>query len=1013
MRNAFVLLFLLLFNVGFSQQARQYSFTHYSITNGLTSNIISSVVQDDDGYLWIASANGLQRFDGKSFITFRASKSKKGGLPDDNITGVYKDRKGKLWLTFSTNEVGIFDTRTFVFEKVAVSRKPEKEYRGKYFLESPEGNLLLIYIKGGIYKFDAGMQAFVQDRDLIKVPPGWVPESVKWDSYRKKYWIIGEKGIALFNPANRKLSYNKNNEENEPVIDKLSHETYLYGITPLKNGDLIFAKWPPVTGAPSVFHYSRGANSYQSFYLNNKVGLGYIEINGIIQQRAGRVWVFGYPFLVEWNIERDNLKLIPNEYRNEQSLKYDYIHSAYEDKQNNLWLCTDNGLFQFNPDAQVFNSYSLLRENQKEIKEVPIRTVVEVGEHIYVGTWGNGLYIYDKKMNPVPIPSSLLSEAKAGISIWDMLVHSKTGKIWMVYQGGKVLVYDPVKNTNVQWLPEIFDQRTIRQIEEDHLGNLWFGNQGGKYVKWDYKASGGDHKKGYKVVFESRFPHKMFVDKQGYLWVATFGGGLLKVDPSTEKIVTKFSDDAPEGFKLSNSVPLDVFQYNDSIVIAITNCVNLINTKTNKIDIIDTEDGLPSMLPQTGAVDKDGILWLGMLNGICRANLQKKTFIMYDRRDGIAHDKFTLNGGNYLSDGRMFFATNHDMVVFDPERVAKSVMPVMPVLTSFKQGAKTMLVDSLFREQRLVLPHDKNSISIEYGSLQFTGQNTLHYFYKLENLDKDWIHTEAGTPAIYNYLPPGEYVFKVKTENADGVTSPELSSFTIVIRPPFWKTWWFYGLVILAVILILYLIDIERVKKQKALQSVRTQIAGNLHREVNDTLNNINVLSEIAKIKADKNIEQSKEFIDQISDKSKYMIEAMDDMLWSIDPVNDNMRKTILRIRELTEGLMNAYSCDIDLIIDHKVEKLELDMKQRHDFIFFYKEAVSFLLQRIRCQQVFVNISQKKSKLLMEILTECDERANLKAVLGKVVKQRAESLGANVEIMSDRKTLSLVLQIDL
>ena len=187
MRYLFVLLFLLLSTVVISQQARQYSFTHYSITNGLSSNIISSVVQDDDGYLWIASANGLQRFDGKSFITFRASKNIKGGLPDDNITGIYKDRKGKLWLTFSINEVGIFDTRTFIFDKVPVIRNAEKEYRGKYFLETSDGNLLLIFIKGGIYKFDAGKQAFVQDRELIRVPPGWVPESVKWDSYRKKY----------------------------------------------------------------------------------------------------------------------------------------------------------------------------------------------------------------------------------------------------------------------------------------------------------------------------------------------------------------------------------------------------------------------------------------------------------------------------------------------------------------------------------------------------------------------------------------------------------------------------------------------------------------------------------------------------------------------------------------------------------------------------------------------------------------------------------------------------------
>ena len=220
-------------------------------------------------------------------------------------------------------------------------------------------------------------------------------------------------------------------------------------------------------------------------------------------------------------------------------------------------------------------------------------------------------------------------------------------------------------------------------------------------------------------------------------------------------------------------------------------------------------------------------------------------------------------------------------------------------------------------------------------------------------------------------------------------------------------------MILLAILLILYLLDSERLKRQKSLLSVRSQIAGNLHREVNETLNNINVLSEIAKMKADKNIEQSKEFIDQISDKSKYMIEAMDDMLWTIDPLNDNMRKTILRIKEITEGFITFYKCDIDLIVDHKVESLELDMKQRHEFLFFYKETMSFLLQRLQTKQVFVNINQKRSKLLMEILTECEEKTNLKTVLGKVVKQRAEALGAHVEIMSDRKTLSVMLQVDL
>ena len=1013
MKSIYIAILILASFSASAQQSRQYSFTHLSIREGLASNVVSHIAQDEEGYIWIGTANGLQRYDGRSFITFRKDRNKLHSLADDNIQLVYKDKKGYLWLSFSNNKVGFFDTKTFRFKEVPIKRDYESLFRGKYFVETPEGDLLLVYIKAGIYKYIKELDQFVPDSNrTVRIPKGWIAESLKWDTIRKKYWIVGEQGIALYNPQNKKLSYRHNNTENDPVINKFSSETHLYGIQPLANGDLIFAQWIPVTGSPSFFHYNNKTGDSTTFFLGNRVPLGYHEVSGYLEQKNGRFWMYGSPFLIEWDYRLNQLHAVPNEYKNEQSIKFDYLHSAYEDRDRNIWLCTDNGLYIFNPESQVFNIYNLVRPKVSVNKEAPIHTVIEINNKIMVGTWGEGIYLYDQQFNPLPLPSSLLTETKPGVSIWDMLIHSKTGKLWIVYQGGKILVYDSVKNKAEIFFPEVFEKRTIRQIVEDQQGNLWFGSQSGNIIKWTYDKANPDHKSGFKIVYKSQHAHKMYVDKKNNLWVATFGDGLLKINPVTESLIKRFTDQGPANTTLSNSVPLDVFEYNDSVMVVIANVVNLLNTKTNKVEQLTTEDGLPSMTTVSGLTDDEGILWIGMLNGICRVNIPKKTFILYDRRDGILHDKFHLNSAYHLRDGRMVFVTHHDIVVFNPKKIDVADKPVKPTITAFRQGHTSYLIDSLFKHERLVLPYNKNSIVIEFSSLQYLKQN-IHFFYKLEGLDKEWIHTESAVSANYNYLPPGDYTFKVKSENADGITSEETSSFVIVVRPPFWNTWWFYGLVILAVLLILYLLDAERVKRQKSLQNIRTQIAGNLHREVNETLTNINVLSDIAKIKADKNIEQSKEFIDQISNKSKYMIEAMDDMLWTIDPLNDNMRKTILRIKEITEGLITFYKCDIDLIVDHKVERLELDMKQRHEFLFFYKETMSFLLQRLQTKQVFVNINQKRSKLLMEILTECEEKTNLKTVLGKVVKQRAEALGAHVEIMSDRKTLSVMLQVDL
>jgi hypothetical protein len=284
----------------------------------------------------------------------------------------------------------------------------------------------------------------------------------------------------------------------------------------------------------------------------------------------------------------------------------------------------------------------------------------------------------------------------------------------------------------------------------------------------------------------------------------------------------------------------------------------------------------------------------------------------------------------------------------------------------------------------------------------------------MEGLDKDWIHVDRPMEAIYNSLPPGDYVFKVKSENADGMTSEEVASIPIVVRPPFWKTWWFRSLIGLLFIMVLYVIDRERVKRRESLANVRKQIRANLRDELSTTLNNINVLSEIAKIKADKNLVQAKEFIDQISDKSRYMDEVLEDTLWSIDPANDSMKKFILRIRELTEALKSLHEIEIDLIVDSKVQSMELDMKLRYELLFYYKEAMSFIIQNLNCDQLFVNINKTKSKLYIEILSECgSDDQGFETNFENVVSKRVKALPASLDTLSDSKSFSAILYVNL
>jgi len=204
--------------------------------------------------------------------------------------------------------------------------------------------------------------------------------------------------------------------------------------------------------------------------------------------------------------------------------------------------------------------------------------------------------------------------------------------------------------------------------------------------------------------------------------------------------------------------------------------------------------------------------------------------------------------------------------------VQRNPPPDVKIL-DFKVANRSLLVDSLTSLNKITLEENKNSISISFGTLSYLRKNKKVFYYKLDQIDEDWVLADDFHMAMYNHIPSGNYVFNVKSVNGYGISSRNTTTLTLFIKPPFYKTWWFYGIIFLISVAILYWIDRERVRRLLVLHEVRTQIASNLHHDVNTTLKNIHLLSEIAKIKADKDLAKSKEYIDQINTKSRKMMD--------------------------------------------------------------------------------------------------------------------------------------------
>ena len=1015
MRQFLLVLFLLIAfrDSMFAQQARQYAFKHFSTLNGLVSNSVHSIAQDKQGYIWMATSNGLQRYDGNAFLTFTANENRPKSIPSNNIYHIFIDSRNNLWLLGENNSIGIFDTKKFEFSKVKLQKGfvPGNQPR---FVEYISGELMLIDNNGDIFLYVEKENAFKQANNILPRPPEWKLSHVIWDDFNKKFWMSANKGLLLYDPATKNMSYSGHNISNDPIITAFKDAVGLTEIIFDKKGNLLAVKQQRSSDTPELLYYEKGSSTIQVLSLTDQLGVRHFHTDGFTLQKNGRIWLYGMPFLAEWSqTERKFIPVVKGD-KGQQSGYFNRVYQTYEDRENNIWVASDNGVLLFHPDIQAFSSYDLIRPGSAVSREL-VQAVAEAKDgSIFVGTWRGGLFAYDKHLNPMALPPVYKTKGLT-MSVADMDNHKPTGTIWLTQEQGKIDVYHPEKNTVIEINDTIFKGSTIRQITSDTSGNIWLGTQGGRLIKWDYKKSNGDPRKGYEVVFQTSIIRKVHFDYQGYIWVATANNGLYKINSKTLKVVQHFSIDSPNGTRLFTNNVKDITYYNDSTLLVAAGCLNIINKKTNTVQFFSTKEGLPSNTLESVQKDKNGNVWMGMTNGLARLNYEKKIISYYDRRDGITYDKFMQTGVQQLSGNRLFFFTDHNFMAFDPDQVSPKQLPPRPYITSFRLGNLPLSIDSLQREKQVVLRYTDNSFSIDFSAMSFLQQQKLHYYYKLEGLNNEWIHTDRPTAISYNYLPPNTYTFLVRTENIDGLSNNAMARLTIVINAPFWKTWWFYSLLLLAFITIWYLVDRERVNKRKMLLQVRSEIANNLHDDISTNLNDINILSEMAKIKAGKNVEQSKDFIAQISDKSSSMILAMDDMLWSINPANDSMKNTINRIKELTNGLMSGNDIDIELMLDNKLEEQELDMKLRHDIYFLYKEAVTFFAKNGQFRQIFVNLKYKKQTLMIEILSERPEQNQLdfESQLNRTLKKRAEHLSVEYHFSMEAKHSLLVLTIPL
>ena len=336
-------------------------------------------------------------------------------------------------------------------------------------------------------------------------------------------------------------------------------------------------------------------------------------------------------------------------------------------------------------------------------------------------------------------------------------------------------------------------------------------------------------------------------------------------------------------------------------------------------------------------------------------------------------------------------------------QTASHQVPPHIVITDFKVLNQTLPLDSLLKLNQVQLPNEQNTFSISYSLSSTLQHDTIIYYHKLEGADPDWIRTPLPQTVNYILLPPGSYTFLVKAESRNKLFQTAITRVPIVIRIPFWLTGWFILGCCCLFSGIIYYLHRQSINRILAIEALRQKVARDLHDDMGSVLSTINILSLMAKDKLRDDPLKVSEYLTKISDNSTRMMETMDDIVWSINPANDNMDKVIARMRAFATEVLEAQNADLRFTIAPEVEHVNLNMEQRQDLFLIFKEVVNNAAKYAGPTQVLISLVLLKDSLQLSvqdngigfIVDEADSGNGLNNM-----RKRTLQLGGEIHIQS-------------
>jgi two-component sensor histidine kinase len=631
--------------------------------------------------------------------------------------------------------------------------------------------------------------------------------------------------------------------------------------------------------------------------------------------------------------------------------------------------------------------------------------------HLYLGANDSrGLYDWDEKNKKWFVIPPAVNPGKNGLST--LTIYKDSRSVLWLGTGSGLWFLDPASRKLWPFLapdgnPLPLKDPTIYTIMEDDRFNLWIGTQNEGVIKIDsprmrithYRHNPQDP---YSFIDGGRC-RAICSDKFKNIWIAT-DNGVSIFDPEKNRFRNDLMDSLFQ-FGVTKRWINGIVRDTLGRMWMIADAAGLLRVETPenghfRFKLFNMSNGLNN--PTTGRMIMDATGGIWMINyGLLYINPYDESFHLFDEHNGLSrplsYDEslYTDPDGNIYIGGKGMFETNNIRNLdFTP-------LTIKLLLESLEINGKAVPMEkNADQDHPLVLSADQNNLLFRYTGICFQDVTQILFRYKMEGYDKEWIMAGTGREARYTNMPPGKYRFVFQVSNR-GIWLVRESSVWLIIRPFFWKTWWFITLVIMVTGFILFSLYRYKVKELLRLERLRTRIATDLHDDVGSTLSSISILSDILARQVEN--PQSAKMLGTIGTNAHKMLEKIDDIVWVVNPTNDKFQNLGLRIREFAIPLFESKNIQSEIRFDKQMNTLQLPMEVRRNIYLIAKEAINNGIKYSECTSVKILFRQEPPGLIMEI-SDDGKGFNPEALTSrngiKNMKLRATQINSAIEIKS-------------